>query len=190
MFRCLDQGFPRNAQVNALDSRPLDLAGKLHHGWKGNIGLTQEGEDGDIGFLYGDLGPEDHHGEELKEGVELRRGDVDKKGIVGPHDIHVVEDVALDVQVEGAGAKARWSRVKLLRKQVIKELGGVLAADTDNAALGSVNDYGAAIGGALLAQWIAIVPGHPLGIEYGRVLVLRGTGALQKRRRITHNYRW
>ncbi|BFL75218.1 hypothetical protein M7M4_19700 [Corynebacterium pseudogenitalium] len=42
----------------------------------------------------------------------------------------------------------------------------------------------------MLAQRIAIVPGHALGIEYGRVLVLRGTGALQKRRRITHNYRW
>ena len=77
-----------------------------------------------------------------------------------------------------------------MRKQIIKKLGGVLAADTDDAALGTVDDYGAAIGSPLLTQWIAIVPGYALGIEYGCVLVLCGTGALQKRRRITHIYRW
>ena len=44
----------------------------------------------------------------------MRPGDVNKKGIVGPHDIHVVEDVALDVQVEGAGGETHGGVVKLL----------------------------------------------------------------------------
>ena len=122
--------------------------------------------------------------------LELRGGQVEVEVLARAGDIHVVQNVALDIQVEGTGGEAGGGIVKLLREQVIKKTRRIRTADAQHAALRAVDGDGPGLGRTLFPEGIAIVPGHTLGIEYSRVLVLGGTGALKKWRRITHIYRW
>ena len=75
----------------------MHLAGKDYGGWGKNIGFTQQRHYGDIGFLDRDLGPEDHLGQKVLGGLELRGGQIEVEVLTLAGDIHVVQNVALDI---------------------------------------------------------------------------------------------
>ena len=67
------------------------------------------------------------------------------------------------VEVEGRGGEPGGDVVKLLRKEVVEEGGGVGPGDGENGAVRAVDER--RLGDALLAEGVAVVPGHPFGVE-------------------------
>ncbi|GAB2518275.1 hypothetical protein GCM10027031_25800 [Corynebacterium atrinae] len=110
--------------------------------------------------------------QERQKGGRLGGREIEVEILAHAKDVRVVEDVTLDVQVEGGGGEAGRDVVKLLGEQIIKEYRGVRAADPDHPPVGAIDHDRA----ALLAQRIAVMPCDTCGID-GGIGPLGGGGA-------------
>ena len=149
--------------------------------------LAEQCEDRKIRLGHLDLGPEDHLREVIAQRLELCVGHV-QVDLGRGDDGHVcgVEDMPLDVEVEGGRGVARGGIVKLLGEQIIKVYRGFRASDGEHAALRAVDGDGAVFDVALLHEGIAIMPGHTLFIEEAVPLKSSSAGTVKQRRNVGH----
>ena len=118
-------------EVSARDEDILARApgpanGAVNHGgsWR-RQGSTQDGDDGEVSLVHGDLGPKGHLREEILERVELRCRDIEEEGVAREHQIHVVQHVALYIEVRGAGGKACLHVIEFLTQQIVEKSLGI-----------------------------------------------------------------
>ena len=172
-------------QIAAADAVPVDGAGGEggHFAVHGGVDKrgTEEGEHGELRVRHLHLRPEDHLPEEVTEGGGLCGGEVEVEVLAHAHEVRVVEDVALNVQVKGGGGEAVGGVIHFLGEQIIEEPRGIRAGDLEHAAVGTVDDDPAVMGGALLTQRVAVVPGDARGIDHISILGFGGTGSVEER---------
>ena len=185
-----DQVGPQDGEIAARGAEPVHgaIKGYARGGRVEAVDrLAEQREDRKVRLGHLDLGPEDHLCEVIAQRLELRVGHVEVDLGRGD-DGHVcgVEDMPLDVEVEGGRGVARGGVVKLLGEQIIKVYRGLGASDGEHAALRAVDDGGAVFDVALLHEGIAIMPGHALFIEEAAPLESGSAGTVKQRRNVGH----